>query len=102
VIGRAESLIIQILDDQISRKHLSIRFDPPSERYCAVDMNSRNGVFINGHRILEETVLTEGDRLQIGNTELLFTEKDFDDAEKALHHFKKAGERGRPTFLGDA
>ncbi len=102
VIGRSESLLIQILDDQISRKHLQIRYDQGSQQYWALDMDSRNGVYINGGRIEEETPLTEGDRIMIGSVELLFTYEDFSDAESALHHYKKAGERGRPTFLGEA
>lgn len=100
VIGRSEALLIQILDDQVSRKHLQIRYDQGSQKYCALDMNSRNGVFVNGRQIEEETPLAEGDRIIIGSVELLFTNEDFDDAESALHHYKKAGERGRPTFLG--
>ncbi len=27
VIGRAESLLVQVLDDQVSRKHVQIRYD---------------------------------------------------------------------------
>ena len=101
VIGRAESLLIQILDDQVSRRHLQIRYDQHSQHYYAVDMSSKNGVFINGAKLTEEAVLSEGDRLVLGNTELLFTDQDFADAERALHHFKKVGERARPTFLGN-
>lgn len=100
IIGRQESLPLQVLDDQVSRKHLRIRFDETSGRYLAADMNSRNGVFVNGRRIHEETELREGDVICIGNTDLLFTEKDFDDAQSALHHFKKVGERERPTLTG--
>ena len=81
VLGRSESLLIQILDDQVSRKHLQIRYDPESTKYSAVDMHSRNGVFVNGQKIVEERFLVEGDRVLIGNTELLFTEEDFKDSE---------------------
>lgn len=98
VIGRLESLPLQVLDDQVSRKHLRIRFEEASGHYLAADLNSRNGVFVNGRKIEEETQLREGDIMRIGNTELLFTEKDFDDAQSALHHFKKAGERSRQTM----
>lgn len=98
VIGRLESLPLQVLDDQVSRKHLRIRFDESSGRYLVADMDSRNGVFVNGQKIERETELKEGDIVRIGNTNLLFTEKDFDDAQSALHHYKKAGERSRPTI----
>jgi len=101
VIGRAEQLPIQVLDHEVSRKHLQIRFDQATGRYHALDMQSRNGVFINGHRITTEAVLNDGDRIRIGDTELLFVNQDFDDKESALHQYKKIGERSRPTFMGD-
>jgi pSer/pThr/pTyr-binding forkhead associated (FHA) protein len=100
VIGRAESLLIQILDEHVSRKHLQIRFDVEKQRYYALDMKSRHGVFINGKRIGEEEVLlVDDDRILVGETMLLFTDKDFPDRESALSHFKKVGEQMRPTAI---
>ncbi len=100
VIGRSESVPIQILDDQVSRKHLQIRYDQASQSYVAIDMNSKHGVFVNNLKVTEEVVLKDEDRIQIGDTTLLFTCQDFPDAESALHYFKKAGQR-RFTTLGD-
>ena len=100
VIGRAETLSLQILDDLVSRKHLRIRFDEPTNKYYAEDMQSKHGVFVNGRRISEEAPLVEGDQILIGQTTLLFTDEDFDDRESALSHFKKVGERMRPTQIG--
>ena len=97
VVGRDEALPIQILDDSVSRKHLQIRYDKRQGRYHALDMKSSHGVFINDIRISEETVLVDGDEILVGQTTLLFTEKDFDDWESALSHFKKVGERMRTT-----
>lgn len=97
VIGRAEALPMQILDDLISRKHLRIRYDENTNEHYAEDMDSRHGVFINNRRISERTALKEGDQIHIGETTLLFTEKDFDNRESALKHYKKVGERQRPT-----
>jgi pSer/pThr/pTyr-binding forkhead associated (FHA) protein len=97
VIGRDEALIIQMLGEGISRKHLRIRFDTDLEKYFAEDMNSKNGVFINNKKINEQTELYESDRILIGDAVLLFTFKDFADSEKALHHFKKVGERANVT-----
>jgi len=100
VIGRAESLLIQILDEKVSRKHLQIRYDNPTKTYIATDMHSKHGVLINNLMISDETILNDEDRIQIGDTILLFTLQDFPDAESALHYFKKAGQR-RFTTLGD-
>jgi pSer/pThr/pTyr-binding forkhead associated (FHA) protein len=99
VIGRAEALPMQILDDMVSRKHLRIRYDENTNEHTAEDMNSKHGVIINNKKITEQTTLREGDEIRIGQTTLLYTEKDFDDSESALSHFKKIGERQRPTMI---
>ena len=99
VVGRAEALPIQILDDLISRRHMQIRYDKDKKQYFALDMKSKHGVFINARRIIAETTLVDGDEIIIGQTTLMFTEKDFNDRESALSHFKKVGERSRPTRL---
>ncbi len=99
VIGRSEALPIQILDDRVSRKHMKIHFDPDSGKYLAVDMDSKHGVFVNGNRINEDTALVDGDYITIGGTSMYFTLKDFDNRESALSHFKKVGERSRPTHM---
>jgi pSer/pThr/pTyr-binding forkhead associated (FHA) protein len=100
VIGRAEALPMQILDDLVSRKHLRIRYDENTKQYYVEDMNSKHGVFINSRKISALTVLKEADYIRVGQTTLLFTEKDFDSPESALEHYKKIGERDRPTSIG--
>jgi pSer/pThr/pTyr-binding forkhead associated (FHA) protein len=99
VIGRAEALPVQILDDLVSRKHMQIRFDPAARRYAAVDMGSRNGVFVNGVRIRHETVLSDHDRIRIGNAVFEFVQEDAELDEAVLHRFKKVGERLKPTHM---
>ena len=99
VIGRAEALPMQILDDMVSRKHLRIRYDENTNGHNVEDMNSKHGVLINNRKITEQTALKDGDEIRIGQTTLLYTEKDFDDSESALSHFKKIGERQRPTMI---
>ena len=99
VIGRDEALPIQILDEHVSRKHMQIHFDTGRKQHFAFDMKSKHGVFINGTKITDETALKDGDNILIGQTALLFSEKDFDDRESALSHFKKVGERMRPTVV---
>lgn len=99
VIGRDEALLIQILDEHVSRKHMQILFDKNKGQYYAFDMKSKHGVFVNGTKITDETLLKDGDQILIGQTTLLFLEKDFDDRESALSHFKKVGERVRPTVI---
>ena len=99
VIGRAENLPLQILDDLVSRKHLRIRFDEASGKYYAEDMGSKHGVFINRNKLNEVSILADGDEILIGQTVLLFTDDDIEDRESALSHYKKYGERMRTTRL---
>ncbi len=98
VIGRDEALLIQILDEHVSRKHMQIRFEKDKGQYYALDMKSKHGVFINDRKISDETALVDGDQIRLGQTTLLFTDKDFPDRESALSHFKKIGERKYPTI----
>ena len=99
VIGRAENLPLQLLDDLVSRKHLRISFDESNDHYLAEDLGSRHGVFINRSRVSDSTSLSEGDELLVGQTTLMFTVEDFEDRESALSHYKKVGERARQTRI---
>lgn len=97
IFGRDEAVTIQIVDAWISRKHMKIQYDPQTDTYIAVDMKSKHGVLINGNPIQTHVVLADDDLITIGKTTLLFTLKDFDDSQSALHHLKKVGERIRCT-----
>lgn len=96
IIGRDEAIPVQIIDRKISRKHMKIRFEDGN--YYAVDMESKHGVFVNGIQVKNEMLLADNDYILIGRTIILFTLEDFDDRENALYHFKKVGERQRPTI----
>ncbi len=98
VIGRDEAVPIQIVDERVSRKHMQIRYEA-EKGYFALDMRSSNGVFINGRRITTETLLAEGDEIQVGDTKLMFTLSDFPDKQSAIAHFKKAGQKHRSTLM---
>ncbi len=99
-VGRDDQCSIQITDDQISRRHLQLRFEPEEQKYYAVDMRSANGVFVNGWRITHDTGLQSGDVIKIGESELCYTMQDFADSESAWESFKKGGEWKRSTIVG--
>jgi len=98
VIGRSESVPVQILDDRVSRRHLQVRYDEVSNEYVALDMHSTHGTLINERRVSEETVLADGDEIIIGSTRILFTTQDFPDQDSALNHYKQVGQRGKTTL----
>jgi pSer/pThr/pTyr-binding forkhead associated (FHA) protein len=96
-VGRDDQCNIQVLDDQVSRRHLQIRYEPDERCHYAVDMRSANGVFVNGGRIAEERQLVEGDTIRIGQTELRYTQDDVTDVDAALEQYRKRDEWKRGT-----
>ncbi len=99
VVGRDEKCAIQIVDDQISRKHLQIRHDEAEQSYHALDMKSSNGVSINGRQITVEASLVDGDIIELGNSKLMFFAQDFPDRKSAWDYYKLCGERDKGTML---
>ncbi len=66
-LGRDEANQICIPDDQISRFH--VRIKRRGRLLIVEDLDSRNGTFLNGDRIVNAVVRT-GDKIHIGSTEI--------------------------------
>ncbi len=97
-VGRDDTCTIQVLDQQVSRKHLQVRFDPATNLHYAGDYRSANGVFVNGKQLLADVPLNDGDRIRIGNTTLIYFVADFADKAAAHAAVKKTGEWARETM----
>ena len=69
VIGRSRECDLRVADGNASRRHAEVIRDGDS--YAVVDLGSTNGTELNGRRISRET-LTDGDRITIGETDLVF------------------------------
>lgn len=70
-IGRGQSCdIVFDKDNLTSRQHAVLR--PVRGVYVVADLGSSNGTFINGLEIHDPTPLTHGDRILIGQHELIF------------------------------
>jgi class 3 adenylate cyclase len=70
-IGRASSNDVVIDQLDCSRNHAEIRVRGDG-RYELFDLGSRNGVFVNGHRITGSRELAHGDRIEIAEVMLRF------------------------------
>ncbi len=97
IIGRDEDCTMQVLDDLVSRQHLEIRYNEADNSYTAVDLNSANGVLINGLQIEEPQSLKDNDSIVLGESKMLFTAEDFLDRKVALNFFHR-GEHGKETL----
>jgi pSer/pThr/pTyr-binding forkhead associated (FHA) protein len=64
VIGRGRDCDLQINEGEISRHHCMLR--GRGEQYALLDLGSSNGTYLNGHRLISQATLQEGDELRIG------------------------------------
>jgi hypothetical protein len=74
-IGRDADCHVALEDPLVSRRHA--RIIQGKERVVIEDLNSRNGVFVNGAPIRDAVHLRDGDRVRIGAHEFVFSDKAF-------------------------
>jgi pSer/pThr/pTyr-binding forkhead associated (FHA) protein len=68
VVGRHSEAEIRLASPDISRRHCRLVFE--NQLWRVIDLDSLNGVFVNGERMHEAT-LYQGDHLQIGKLTFL-------------------------------
>ncbi|MEO7001374.1 MAG: FHA domain-containing protein [Ktedonobacterales bacterium] len=68
-VGRSPSCDIPLEGDQLaSRRHALLRSE--DDQYVVVDLGSSNGTYVNDLEIREPVVLSDGDRILVGEHEL--------------------------------
>ena len=78
-IGRSKGNTIRINNQFLSREHCII--EESSKGYKIVDLDSKNGLEVNGQQI-KSSSLASGDIITIGNTTLVFIDEKAEPAEK--------------------
>ena len=76
-IGRETGNLLQLQDNEVSRRHAEIR--RVGGAFVLDDLKSSNGTFVNNRRV-ERAELTGGDRLQIGRTVMVYAPDGIDEA----------------------
>src|SRR5262245_53965133 len=71
LIGRNPTTDVTLLDENISREHALIVFDPEADAYTIEDLQSTNGTKVNGKGIRSHQ-LEPGDEIQVGHTRFQF------------------------------
>jgi class 3 adenylate cyclase len=85
VIGRSQTNDVALPDNPtVSRIHACI--ERYSSGWVVRDLGASNGTFVNGTRILADHVLRPGDEVRIGNTRLVYEDKDSRDGVGTLHN----------------
>ncbi len=92
-IGRASDCTIPIKDRYLSRRHAEIVSSEGA--WVLKDLGSANGTYLNGSRVEQNTTLRSGDRIRLGDTELVFESEE----HKTDRHFAIASDTiTRPTI----
>src|SRR4051812_27959592 len=68
-IGRDPGNVVQLEDPAVSRQHVRITMD--NGRPCVEDVKSSYGTWVNGSRMGRRRVVGDGDRIRVGDTELI-------------------------------
>lgn len=71
ILGRSPECHVTIDDPLVSREHAKILVD--GEQVILRDLGSRNGSKVNGEQVRGEIPLNDGDRVRIGNQEVVFS-----------------------------
>lgn len=77
VIGRSSDQI-NLSDHTASRRHAEIR--PNNGSWLLLDLNSSNGTYLNGQRVVSPTLLRHGDQIKVGSTLMVFTGQEHVEA----------------------
>lgn len=73
-LGRGNENKIIIKDPYISKNHLKIVEDEGN--YYLEDLNSANGTYLNGDKIMDVVELKNGDRIRVGQVEFLYVNRE--------------------------
>jgi serine phosphatase RsbU (regulator of sigma subunit)/pSer/pThr/pTyr-binding forkhead associated (FHA) protein len=74
-LGRATECTVPIHDRYLSRKHVEIAFEENGSGaggWVVRDCGSANGTRLNGARLVSPTALAPGDRIALGDSEVVF------------------------------
>ena len=68
LLGRASQAAVSLLDEEVSRLHARLTLEGPGEDAMLLleDLDSTNGTFVNGTRLLRPQPVRAGDRIGIG------------------------------------
>lgn len=65
-IGRGEDCDVVIAERQVSRQHIRVFKD--QDEWFIEDLDSRNGTWLNGHKLVGEQKLYDGDEINLAQT----------------------------------
>jgi DNA-binding CsgD family transcriptional regulator len=96
LIGRASDCALQLKGGLVSRHHARLRFDA-AHGLLVEDLQSRNGVTVNGAKIEGAALVGHGDVIGIGLRSILLFDAGMSDRAEHLSTLPPAGGNGAPA-----
>lgn len=81
-LGRATECTIPIKDRYLSRRHAEIVYE--SDQWLVRDCGSVNGTMLNGSRLAAPVALRPGDRIALGDSEVVFEPDDISSQSQLI------------------
>jgi phosphoserine phosphatase RsbU/P len=81
-LGRASDCTIPIRDRFLSRKHAEITYS--AGKWFVKDCGSVNGTMLNGTKLTETSMIRPGDRILLGDSEVVFDAADSDSPPQLI------------------
>lgn len=75
-IGRSSKCRHVIASNKASREHTLLQYDDVERHWLLIDLDSTNGTYLNGQRIIRPVPLTDDDEICIGDEKLIFHEPE--------------------------
>lgn len=82
IIGRDPEVAIPVDNSTVSRHHARLMVG--ENEVTLEDLDSKNGTFINGQRISEPTVVTDGDQVAVGEVRMTFRVRPGDESTRTM------------------
>lgn len=71
LLGRARDAALRVDHPTVSRKHARLVLAPDRRSAAVEDLGGANGTAVNGKRIEKPRPLAEGDRIRLGDVDLV-------------------------------
>ncbi|RMD97480.1 MAG: FHA domain-containing protein, partial [Deltaproteobacteria bacterium] len=82
LVGRDVANQLQLVDEKVSRQHFRIVRE--GEKCTIIDLNSRNGTFVNGIPLKNPKELSPGDEIVVGDSVILFSDEATSHPEEEI------------------
>jgi Nif-specific regulatory protein len=96
-IGRDESNQLGLVDTAVSRRHCTI--EQVGEQYEVVDLDSRNGTFVNGIPVRRK-IVEHGDTIRVGKSELVFLLHEGEETSTSQTRLSDMASASSPRTIG--